>query len=205
MLSRAKPDDMPAIVDVFYNSFPPHLNALLMGCRGPEDKPKALQLYLDEMKTDPTVIWIQVRDTQSNDLVAASMWRVFMNGQHPHHDDQPSPWLEGEQHANAKYIIDGQNAQRRKAMPGPFVYLHICFTDAKYRRRGAGSMMMKWGVELMDLLFLPGYIEASEEGNFLYRAFGFYDYERIDLRQLQGMSMKRDARTEGVTVDTCAS
>lgn len=56
--------------------------------------------------------------------------------------------------------------------------------------------MMKWGCELMDQLFVPGYIEASEEGNFLYKVFGFYDLQKLDT--LGGTAMRRDPR--GVAV-----
>lgn len=50
---------------------------------------------------------------------------------------------------------------------------------------------MRWGCDLMDQLFVPGYIEASEEGNFLYKTFGFYDLQKLDMG---GTAMKRDPR-----------
>lgn len=53
--------------------------------------------------------------------------------------------------------------------------------------------MMQWGCDLADQLFLPGWIEASEEGNYLYKRFGFYDFEKIQ-GDLGGMNMKRDAK-----------
>lgn len=55
--------------------------------------------------------------------------------------------------------------------------------------------MIQWGCDLADQLFLPGYIEASKEGNFLYKTFGFYDFGRISHDMPDGMTMKRDART----------
>lgn len=53
--------------------------------------------------------------------------------------------------------------------------------------------MLKWGCDVADLLGLPGWIEASEEGNFLYKTFGFYDFQKIE-GELPGMAMKRDPR-----------
>lgn len=56
-------------------------------------------------------------------------------------------------------------------------------------------MMMDWGCQLADLLGLPAWIEASEEGNFLYKRFGFYDHEKIDAGEgITGMGMRRDAK-----------
>ena len=51
--------------------------------------------------------------------------------------------------------------------------------------------MLKWGCDVADLLGIPGWIEASEEGNFLYKTFGFYDYEKLE-GELPGTNMKRD-------------
>ena len=57
--------------------------------------------------------------------------------------------------------------------------------------------MLQWGCDLADQLFLPGWIEASVEGNFLYKAFGFYDYETIE-GEIEGTNMRRDARKTGI-------
>jgi len=56
--------------------------------------------------------------------------------------------------------------------------------------------MLQWGCDLADHLALPAYIEASTEGNFLYKRFGFYDHDTI---HVDGMGedtvvMLRDAR-----------
>lgn len=54
-------------------------------------------------------------------------------------------------------------------------------------------MMLKWGCDVADLLRLAGWIEASEEGNFLYKVHGFYDHSKIE-GELPGVNMKRDAK-----------
>jgi GNAT superfamily N-acetyltransferase len=73
------------------------------------------------------------------------------------------------------------------------VELNICFTDPDYRRKGAGALMMRWGCDLADRLFLPGWIEASPEGTRLYREFGFYAVEETG-GELGGVYMKRDPK-----------
>lgn len=55
--------------------------------------------------------------------------------------------------------------------------LHICFTSPDYRRQGAGGLMMQWGCDLADVLSIPAWIEASVEGNALYKIYGFLDVE----------------------------
>lgn len=54
-------------------------------------------------------------------------------------------------------------------------------------------MMMQWGCDIADQLFLPGWIEASPEGNHLYKVYGFYDFENA-AAGLGGTNMRRDAR-----------
>lgn len=72
--------------------------------------------------------------------------------------------------------------------------LHICFTDPDYQRRGIGSMMLQWGSDLADQLFLPSWVEASPAGNFLYRKFGYKDIEVNESGEMQGSTMRREAR-----------
>lgn len=54
-------------------------------------------------------------------------------------------------------------------------------------------MMLKWGCEVADLLGLPGWIEASEEGNYLYKVHGFYEHSKVE-GEIEGVYMKRDAK-----------
>lgn len=53
--------------------------------------------------------------------------------------------------------------------------------------------MLSWGTDLADRLQLPGWIEASTEGNSLYKKHGFYDYESLDDPVLGGgTNMRRE-------------
>lgn len=63
---------------------------------------------------------------------------------------------------------------------------------------GAGALMMQWGVDLMDSLFLPGWIEASPDGNKLYKTFGFYVHETVVINGSPVANMRRDVRRKGI-------
>lgn len=43
----------------------------------------------------------------------------------------------------------------------------------KHRRRGVGSTLMTWGIKKAQELGLESFIEASENGRFLYEKFGY--------------------------------
>ena len=53
----------------------------------------------------------------------------------------------------------------------------ILVTHPDHHRRGAGSMLTKWGLEKADKAKLPVYLEASEEGRPVYAKLGFKPVE----------------------------
>ncbi|KAI0378769.1 acyl-CoA N-acyltransferase [Hypomontagnella monticulosa] len=194
ILSRADEGDIPEITRVEYECFPPVIRELFMGCKSEADLPLITAKNLRDRERDPHDIWIKVVDSTTGKIVAASNWKVFLNSGAPNESDEvPPEWLEGEVLEKASKIMGVWNEARRKENPGPHIHLHICFTDPDYRRQGLGSMMMQWGCDLADQLFLPGWIEASSEGNFLYKKFGFYDYMPMGAG-MSGMCMRRDAK-----------
>lgn len=46
-------------------------------------------------------------------------------------------------------------------------------TNPKHQRRGAGKMLVDWGTQIADDMHLPIYLEASLQGEPLYRKCGF--------------------------------
>jgi len=59
-------------------------------------------------------------------------------------------------------------------------------------------MMLKWGCDLADQLFLPGWVEASPEGSELYRLFDFQVVVKIEGGILAGIGMRRNARSSAI-------
>jgi Acetyltransferases len=49
-------------------------------------------------------------------------------------------------------------------------------THPDYQRRGAGSMLVKWGCDLADKDGVAAYVDASKEGAPLYQKHGFVDF-----------------------------
>ncbi|RMZ11072.1 hypothetical protein D0864_01093 [Hortaea werneckii] len=221
-LSRLEPsEDMLQLVQVAYDCFPPMVREMFMGCKSEADLPRLAQHYLKEIREDPFTVWLKVVDRASGKIVAGSQWKVFPSFSPASADDKPAEWLEGEDLTKATQILEKMNAARRAANSKGYVRescslaqmwirltlvlthdslidLHICFTHPNYRRKGAGGMMMNWGCNVADALMLPSWIEASPEGNFLYKNHGFYDYERIyDGEFGDSSNMRREPRERG--------
>ncbi|KAK6851278.1 hypothetical protein PG987_000912 [Apiospora arundinis] len=201
-LTRGTLDDMDEVAQLQYDCFPPFIRRQFMGCRTEADLPRVAERAREDMRANVHDIWTLVRDTHDGGrLAAASNWRVYFNEAAARtSDDEPPPWLcesdDAEALASATQVMDEMNEGRRKANPHGFLHLHICFTSPEYRRKGAGSLMMKWGCDLADQLGLPGWIEASPEGNYLYKVFGFYDVGKMGGEgEMAGTFMKRDAPT----------
>lgn len=54
--------------------------------------------------------------------------------------------------------------------------------SASRQRLGAGTALLKWGIELADAEGKVAWLEASPQGYSLYRRFGFEDVEVQDLK-----------------------
>jgi hypothetical protein len=75
------------------------------------------------------------------------------------------------------------------------IVLALLVTASQYRRQGAGSIIVKWGIELSETSGLPCYLQASEQGRRLYSHHGF---QAIDTAEFD-LSKYRLTRTEQMT------
>lgn len=57
--------------------------------------------------------------------------------------------------------------------------LDIIFTDPKHQSRGAGSMLVKWGVDRADEMGVEACLEATRFGRPVYEKFGFHATEQV--------------------------
>jgi predicted GNAT family N-acyltransferase len=57
--------------------------------------------------------------------------------------------------------------------------LALLVTASQHRRRGAGSLLVRWGLEVSDTTGLPCYLQASGQGRRLYLNYGFQDIDTV--------------------------
>jgi GNAT superfamily N-acetyltransferase len=57
----------------------------------------------------------------------------------------------------------------------------MLFVDPDYQRQGVGTILVQWGTDLADRLFLPCWVEASEVGHGCYARQGYEDLETIQV------------------------
>ena len=62
----------------------------------------------------------------------------------------------------------------------------MCTTLPAHRRRGAGSLMLKWGIDKADELNYDAYMEATPYGRQLYTKFGFIYTDTYEIGKESG-------------------
>lgn len=125
-------------------------------------------------------------DVATDEMAACAYWYVY---------DRPrsveklqrgaylasAEWLpEGEQRQRA---VDAMKAvietQAKWARGRPYALLMYMATDPAWRRKGAATACVKWGLELCKELGIMAYLEASEQGAPVYKALGFEVVEHV--------------------------
>ena len=66
-------------------------------------------------------------------------------------------------------------------------------TRAPHRRRGAGRLLVEWGLEQARRDGCPAYVEATEEGQALYEARGMRKVGRCVVPGIGGVEFARMA------------
>ncbi|KAK1811872.1 hypothetical protein LTR12_013770 [Friedmanniomyces endolithicus] len=78
------------------------------------------------------------------------------------------------------YMAGSQVADFSRAGTWTAEDLEMLATDPKYQGQGAGSQLMRWGLERADQEGVEAYLEASPDAVRLYEHFGFREAARTD-------------------------
>ncbi|PQE16965.1 hypothetical protein CJF30_00003647 [Rutstroemia sp. NJR-2017a BBW] len=99
--------------------------------------------------------YVVVKDTETNEIIAQAKWHYY-------------PTESAGDIMNLDFV-DGES-EEEKALA----------TDPEAQRRGAGSMLVKWGVDMADSMNGETYLEATEMGRPVYEKFGFCVLDTFD-------------------------
>lgn len=126
-LHRAAATDLPAILDAEYDSFVEPIRTLVLGAPDKTYLPRLVKHSQEELRGNPHLIWLYVRDESSGKIVAASNWKIFLGPgweQSGHADDTVVQWLgkdgvgTAEDKQTSEALLERMNARRLAAVGG---------------------------------------------------------------------------------------
>ncbi|KAL6713246.1 hypothetical protein ACLMJK_009367 [Lecanora helva] len=182
-IEYASESDMERLMEVQFAAMAqePYHHVLFPGPNTSLARAQAGARTLADWKNDPSEKVLKVIDTETSEIVSFGKWNVYT------HERPRSEW---DQHmdvnwtddpvlkSGAETYLEKIHGMRHKYASGqPHLLLNIMITDPPHQRRGAASMIVKWGCEKADELGLPAYLEATAAGLPIYLKEGF---EKLD-------------------------
>ncbi|KAJ5116640.1 hypothetical protein N7456_000988 [Penicillium angulare] len=179
VLEPASVEDVPAITALWFDAFTqPAIGELFPDT--PAMRAWNESWHRGDMETRPYQKYLRVIDTASTDeqgrprLAAFGKWDLAMPEERGR---RFSWWCEDSPYQDCEDLIDGLEQERKRVMGDQkHYYLDTVGTHPDYQRRGAASLIVKWGCDLADRNGVGAYVDASKEGAPLYQKFGFVDY-----------------------------
>ncbi|KAF2804581.1 uncharacterized protein BDZ99DRAFT_481054 [Mytilinidion resinicola] len=190
VLSRAPLTDIPEMIGVELKAFRASgyaAHAALFGpCNTPELRKAAEERVLKGRTANPTILQLKITDTDTGKIVAVGVWGIVVNWvdapQGPKHWATAPYYAEGSvERECAEAILEDFVARRERYTHGhAHMILHDLNTDPDYERRGCASMLIKYGLEIADRLFIPVWVESSPMALPLYQRHGFEIVEEVN-------------------------
>jgi GNAT superfamily N-acetyltransferase len=191
------------------SAFQTGIGHLLTGPNTPDNIEKKNANSLKSLREDPSSRFLKVIDTSTGEMVAGASWYIYVKGNTEAELDKmfARPTPENSYPEDWEPIYTYLKGNRRQIMgTRPYAFLNMLFTSPTHFRRGAGAMLLKWGVEKANELGLECYLESSVEGRALYERFGFKvlkearfdmaDFGRADLGTDVNCIMYREAQKQ---------
>jgi GNAT superfamily N-acetyltransferase len=199
-VSLLKPEEAEQYMRIRHEVFRPTVNQLLYS-RG-EPSEKTLSRVTDDIRDgilNKGIIFLKCVDTKTGEMVAGARWRYVKPQQEGAKERTweevdagfsiPEPFDESDPELFESVFKD-MNANKREVLGNrPYYVLDTLVTLQKHERRGAGSMLVRWGCEKADEAGVEAFLEASPMGAPMYARHGFRPVKEVewDLRKWGGM------------------
>ncbi|KAI1156681.1 acyl-CoA N-acyltransferase [Nemania diffusa] len=146
----------------------------------PGQNPRAAEM-VKNLRADPSARWLKVIDTDldatgdNGQMIGFAQWNIKDGSEVA----TPSRSLGPGCNVEACEALFGGLDKLRVKHYGSIKHVHLKSLQVHpdHQRRGAGRLMVMWGVEEAKKLELPAFLESSEAGHSLYLSCGFRDID----------------------------
>ena len=151
-----------------------------------EDTMAHFRSRMHRLTGDDFASWcFTAKDITSGDIIGVSWWGVDDNPpktqaeidaayQQTCRNRAKEPPVEGvHQNLAHAYFRAAFYSEMETVAGQPYMTLKMLAVNPKYHRRGAGSLLLKHGLEKADRLRLPVYLDCGVMGKPLYERYGF--------------------------------
>ncbi|KAJ8111883.1 hypothetical protein OPT61_g5623 [Boeremia exigua] len=213
-VSLLEPEEAEQYMRIRHEVFRSTVNKILYS-RG-EPSQKTLDRVTGEIRdgiVNKTILYLKCVDTTTGEIIAGARWRRVKptdpNATELTWDEvdaglkRTDPYDESDPDLlNA--LLDLFNENKREILQNrPHYVLDTLVTLPQHERRGAGSMLVRWGTERADEANVEAYLEASPMGAPMYARHGFEPVKKVGLdltkyggdEVLEFILMKRPARS----------
>ncbi|KAL1837286.1 hypothetical protein VTJ49DRAFT_4052 [Mycothermus thermophilus] len=149
-----------------------------------EEAEAAVHANLDD--PDSFVRHLKVVDlTDPDEVMAYAKWELYPNGRSKENLEKLKEPLSEEDKSVDQYGALREAAHEyfctRNGEMGkhPHLLLALLVTAEQHRRKGAGGLLVQWGLDKQKETGLNCYLQASEQGRRLYRHYGFQDMDTV--------------------------
>ena len=127
--------------------------------------------------SDKSARFLKVVDTDlDNETISLGRWHFYPNG-YPHTEETmgwefrgPTGYANEAQKRMTEFCLRKVFETRyERGGPGPQWILTTLTTKVPHHRRGAGGMIVRWGIERAEEDGVPAFVEGSELGTPLYK------------------------------------
>jgi len=205
VLSEADDADFDRLMEIQFAAFgqtgdsprEPFIDVIYPGGDTPSGQAAARDRVLKSLHSDPTATFLKVTDTITGEIIGGARWQVYTEKPELKHAEVD--WWEGEDKEYAEFVLNILHRGRfeKTAAEGPYLcellcsadfifccltmhpVLDVIFTDPKHQHRGAGSKLVKWGVDRADELGVEAFLESTRFGRHMYEQNGFQITESV--------------------------
>jgi len=177
-LLKAEPSDALEILEMHMAAFTDPPEPVFFALFPPdEEREKGVKRMIDWWVNDPTATYIKVVDTETGKIVSAAKWCIRKDPPTEEQlneriqfdwlpDADMNDWAEEVWH----YLFQ---EQLTKWKDGKCCIIDMLSTHPDHQRRGAGSMLMKWGTDIADSLGYTAFVQGTHVGKPFYESHGF--------------------------------